>query len=146
MRMVKSAYDHLPSELVKMLRRGDDESITAFLASDAVTGLCAKVIEDSGVPRDIALTLAIEPSVTCYQFLCILALTLRWLADGGIEAARAERVHNDILDMHYITISLFCHTLISKDQNMLRTYSILKNAVECRWRVAREGLRLRGLL
>ena len=145
-RMVKDLSDNLPPEFVKNLRQRNRQALVNFMASDEVMSVCIDSIRDSGHSRDVAIMLALEPSVSSYHFLSTLALALKWVALGGIEMTTPERLNNDSLDMDYITISLFCKKLISKDQEMTWIYSVLREAIDRRWQTVKGRLEDSGLI
>ena len=144
--MVKNLSDNLPPELVKKFRKRDQQALVDFIASDEITALCIDSIRDSGCPRDVALMLALEPSISSYHFLSTLALALKWVALGGIKTVSAAKLNNDSLDMDYITISLFCKKLISKDQKMIWINGILREAIDKRWQTVKDRLKDQGLI
>ena len=88
--MVKDITNTLPLDLVKKFRQQDQKALINFLISHEVTAVCIDAIQDAGCSRDVAIMLAHEPSVSHYYFLTTLALSIKWIALGGIETVKAE--------------------------------------------------------
>lgn len=53
-----------------------------------------------------------------------------WLARGGVEQIRAEKVTNSDVDRHYVNIGSYCAQLLSKDQNVQRLDADLRHVLQ----------------
>lgn len=124
----------LPMTAIKQLRRNDRKLFCELLASSHVVEMCRISMEGLGWAAGSSSYLASSPSVTSHNFLCIAALGLRYVADGGIEGKSAEKVTNDVADLDYLLMATFCKELLTKDQKLNELYENVCAAIEYRER------------
>jgi hypothetical protein len=124
----------LSEEMIKKLRRKDRELLTHLLASPGITEFCRIGLTRLGWAKDSVQYLARNPSVSSHNFLCIAALGLRCVADGGLEGKSDQRITNDVADLDYMLMATFCKELLTRDVRLKELYRCVCAAVEQRER------------
>jgi hypothetical protein len=70
--------------------------------------------------------------------LAVEALSIDWIASGGLEHRTAKNISNDIKDMSHVAYSTFFDGILSFDKRMLRVANltrILVKAFETRYQI-----------
>jgi hypothetical protein len=125
----------LTKTAIKQLRRNDRKLFCELLASPHVTERCRVAMDMLGWAKGSTAYLASHPSVSSHNFLCISALGLRYLAEGGFESKSAEKITNDVADLDYLLTATFCKNLLTKDKKLNELYENICIAIEYRERV-----------
>jgi hypothetical protein len=63
--------------------------------------------------------------------LAIEALSLDWIATGGLENRFPKSLSNDIIDMSHVAYSSFFDGILSTDRRLLRVASLVRMLLEC---------------
>lgn len=134
----------LTSEQLKTLRgpNGQNSPLFAELLSG---GVMLKAVTDmlcsAGYPTTTAQSLAFYPSFTGAQCVGLAALALQWVARGGLDNTTSEEVlTNDLADMDYVILSVFCRSYASVEKKMVSMRQMLVLALETLWRENAEVL------
>jgi hypothetical protein len=122
----------LPPTAIKQLRKQDRKLFCELLAAPYITEICRIGLGASGWETGSTRNLASSPSVSSHNFLCIAALGLRYLVDGGIEGKSAETVSNDVADLDYLLMATFCKDLLTKDRRLKELYLNVCMAIDQR--------------
>lgn len=125
----------LSQEQLKILRREKHRApLFAELLSDAsMTGTLRDMLLNAGYPRNIAQNLVAFPSFTSAHSLALVALALLWLAENGLANAPEDRLTNDLADLDYVVLSIFCRGYATKEGRMRLMRDILWNALSALW-------------
>ena len=113
---------------VKELRRAPSSELASWLSTANGVRFVYQGIVSRGADDVTALRLASTPSVTG-AFLSALALiALHWLAFGGLEAAKPEKVTNDLHDAEYAVFGSLSVDLRSADRKLQEIHSAVTAA------------------
>lgn len=123
-----------PDDL-RMLRQQNQSVFIRVMAELETACIAIKAAENDGCSRDEASFLTFNPSIHGHMVYGLAALSLDWLAYGGLEAAAPEDLTNDIFDLDYVVTATFCQDLATKDKRARRVYSSLISAFEERSKV-----------
>lgn len=115
------------------LRSKPDSTIIRLLAE----WYRAEYVRDQALrdkaPRNGAAALALAPGVYSHAISALDALALDWLARGGLDGAKPERISNDFFDLDYVVSATFGSGLLTRDQRAKRVYKYLMKALERRY-------------
>jgi len=135
--IVDSLAEHWTSSLsvedLKKLRQPDRESFVRILAEFETAGIVFEAAKGDGCSEVVATSLTVGPSVYGHVVLGLAALALDWLAQGGLDGTKADKITNDFHDLDYICTASFCIDLVTDDRRANRVYSAMIEALEMRW-------------
>ena len=118
------AKGYTKSEL-KMLRKG--ESFTDEMIDKIITGiiyLAAFMFVDH--PKYNKLPNYNElPNKFIFRYsLAMYLLGINWIADGGLNNLKPEKMRNDMVDMNYVAYATYFDGLMSNDNKAMQIYSV----------------------
>lgn len=96
------------------------EAFRGIMAMPAIPLLIKKNLLEKGFSDEVAA----GPSVAHYDGFCIMGLSLLYVAQG-MESRAPERATNDLADLDYIAVALFCKGLATKDSRTRDLYEDL---------------------
>lgn len=135
--IVDSLTEHWKSSLsdddLKRLRQADRETFVRVLAKLEIAGIVFEAAKRDGCSDEVATSLTVGPSVYGHVVLGLAALSLDWLAQGGLDGAKANKITNDFHDLDYICTATFCTDMVTDDRRANRIYSVIIEALERRW-------------
>mgnify|MGYP003662944031 CR=1 FL=1 len=135
--IVDSLTEHWKSSLsdddLKKLRQPDRETFVRILSQLETARIVFEAAKADGCSDEIATSLTVGPSVYGHVVLGLAALSLDWLAQGGLDGAKADKITNDFHDLDYICTATFCTDLVTDDRRANRVYSAMIDALERRW-------------
>jgi len=124
------------AEFLQRLRaNGVSEEELVAIVSHAVT----EVVNDASMswPNGTTAALVEARSYTMrWLWLRVEAVTT-WLAKGGIENARPDRLTNHEIDNHYVAVASYCDQLLTEDRRAIEKDQRLRTALKLEdpWRV-----------
>jgi len=123
--MVKAWREELTEPELKGLRKGNFETngFKKLLSAKSMTKTIVGAYSFDDYSIDHINALAIFPSFSACYMIALSALALEWIAKGGFDQVKAERITNDLIDIEFIATSIFCQSLFSKENrvNSLRS-------------------------
>lgn len=116
--MRDSLKKELTEPVVKQLRRDPKSELATWLSSVDGVRFVYQGIKSKG-PGDVsALRLAALPSVTGGFITSLTLVALNWLALGGLESAKPEKVTNDLHDVEYSVLGSMSADLLTLDSRL----------------------------
>lgn len=142
---VRDAWlQELTKEQIRTLRGPDGANSPLFLELVSDSSMLRTVTDmlcNAGYPTPIAQSLAFYPSFTGAHCVGLVALALQWIARGGLDGTTNEDVlTNDLADIDYVVLSIFCRSYASTERKMLSLRQTLLTALESGWRRNAEWL------
>jgi hypothetical protein len=117
-------------------RDGDISPIFVRLLSDgSMVRTVSDMLLNAGYSVNVAQQLAFFPSFTGALCTGLVALALQWIARGGLDGQTDPQVlTNDLADLDYLVMSMFCGGLLSRERKVLRLRPVLAEALGSAWR------------
>lgn len=100
------------------------DSFRQIMAMPAVKVMTKQTLLDIGFAEEVAA----GPSVAYYHTFGLMGLSLLYIAQG-MESRAPENATNDLADLDYVVIALFCKGLASKDNRTRELYEDLSAAL-----------------
>ncbi len=120
--MLRTVHDSLRSQLaeatIKDLRTRTVDGMVAWLSSADSVRFFFRGIQARGASREAALRLATASSAYGGFLSGMAAISLYWLAFGGLDAAKPEAVTNDLHDLEYGILGALSHSLLTTDKRL----------------------------
>lgn len=106
----------LTEPVVKQLRRDPESELATWMSSVHGVRFVYQGIKSKGADDVSALRLAALPSVVGGFITSLALVALNWLALGGIESAKPEKVTNDLHDVEYSVLGSISADLLTTDE------------------------------
>ncbi len=120
--VIRTHYDSLKSSLthatIKDLRNAPVDAMIAWLSSADGVRFVFQGIQSRGASSEAALRLAVGPSAIGGFISGMAAMSLYWLAFGGLEAAKPEAITNDLHDLEYAVLGALSNSMLSNDKRL----------------------------
>lgn len=113
---------------VKELRRDPASQLASWLSSINGVRFVYQGIASRGADEVSALRLSATHSVTGAFISSLALVALHWLAFGGLETARPEKITNDLHDIEYAVLGSLSADLLSSDKRLQAIYEAVKAA------------------
>lgn len=117
-RMRDLLREALTEREVKELRRDPSTELASWLSSCRGARFVYQGIASRGVDEVSALRLASMPSATGAFISSLSLVALHWLAFGGLETAKPEKVTNDLHDLEYAVLGSLSVDLLTADKRL----------------------------
>jgi hypothetical protein len=132
----------LPSDDLAQLRLEDEAVFVRVMAEWETAAIVFQAAKRDGCNDEAAMRLALEPSVYGHLVYGLAALALDSLAADNSGAPWSLQERNDLLDLDYLCIALFCRDLTTTSKRLQRVWSRLVKAFSVRAEVVRAILQV----
>jgi len=110
--------NELTEPVVKQLRRDPESELAAWMSSVHGVRFVYQGIKSKGADDVSALRLAALPSILGGFITSLALVALNWLALGGLESAKPEKVTNDLHDIEYSVLGSISADLLTSDNRL----------------------------
>jgi len=133
MTIVDAWKKDLTAEQLRRLRGSDEQLTRELLSESEMQSTCFNALVGAGYDRSKAARLTMDPSVSSHEFLCFVAVGLRWL--DGLGAADEKKVTNDLADKDYVVTATFCRDLVSEEKRVQEQFARINDVIDRRARL-----------
>lgn len=129
-------YNHfrksLSLEAQKALRASWADGARSWLISHEGLALVFQHVQRQGADITASLRLTFAPSISAAFLSGLMLIALRWLARGGFEGVRSEKITNDLYDLEYSVLGSLCTEMLTEDKGSMDLTAALRCGAEAR--------------
>lgn len=119
-------------DLLSRLRSSDqekqDNALIELLSSQFVMNFAYQALKRKDIDDVSAIKLLSASSMEVRFLLGLLSVAAIWLAKGGLESAKGEKLSNDLTDMEYAIMGSVCAEFATRDGKSKTTSKLIANA------------------
>lgn len=115
----------------KRVRDNRDDQVRLLAHPTLTRQIEHLLVADGRSPRQ-AQRVAFDRSISSHWTLGLLASSLRWFLDQGLDSLPALKATNEVLDADYVTVGSVCAELLTLETNVRETVALVRAAAEIR--------------